>query len=166
MSPPFGSTKNDKKSKKKDAPELEKAKWDEKAVDPSGRPVTIPEPIIEEREKSRKRKERDNVMDPEGSTAIDTPDLQVQKKRKKEQGMGKGREKLAVSDPMPVEAMPVRADKPTKPKKQKRDHDGKGEERNEEKAAKKARKAQRKLEDVSSSVSAGLDRSMTPSGIV
>lgn len=64
---------------------------------------------------------------------------------------------------MPVEAMPVRADRTTKPKKQKRDHDGKGEEENEEKATKKA---QRKLEDVSGSVSAGLDRSMTPSGIV
>ena len=92
MSPPSGSTKNDKKSKKKDAPELEKAKWDKKAVDPSARPVTIPEPIIE-REKSRKRKERDNVMDPEGSTVMDTPDLQVQKRSKKEQGKGKEREK-------------------------------------------------------------------------
>jgi len=90
---------------------------------------------------------------------MNPPDLQVQKKkRKKEQGKGKEREELAVTEPMPVEAMPVRADEATK--KQRRDKDGKGKERDEEKAARKARKAQRKLEKVSGSASPELDRSL------
>jgi hypothetical protein len=157
MSPPLGPTKSEKESKKKDVPVPEKAKWDKKAVDAFARPVTVPDPIIEKRKKSRKRKERDDVIDPEGSTTI--PDLQVQKKkRKKEQGKGKEREKLTVSEPMPVEAIPVQADEVTKAQKQ--DKDGKGKERDEEKAAKKARKAQRKLEKVSGSGSTGLDRSI------
>ena len=121
-------------------------------MDTSARPVIVPEPVIEEREKSKKRKERDDAIDPQGSTAVDTPDLQVEnKKRKKEQGKGKERQKLADSEPMPVGAMPVRADEATKPKERKRDKDGKGKERDEEKAAKKARRAERKLEKVSGS---------------
>ncbi len=157
MGSPLGSTRNEKKRKRKDAPELEKATWDKRAVDASTKPITVPEPIIEERKKSKKRKERDDVIDPEGPSTMDTPDLQVQKKkRKKEQGKGKEREKPAVNEPMPIGTMPVRADEP---KKQKRDKDGKGKERDAEKAAKKARKAERKLEKVSGSVSTELDRS-------
>ena len=159
MITPLGSTRNEKERKRKGAPELEKAKLDKKAVDTSTRSTAVPEPIIEEKKKSRKRKERDDVIDPEGSTTMDTPVLQVQKKkRKKEQGKGKEREKLVVGEPLPIEAMPVRADETIKPRKQKRDKDGNGKERDAEKAAKKARKAERKLEKVSGSVSTELDR--------
>lgn len=154
MRSPLGSTSNESKRKKKYAPELEKTNWDKSPVDASTRSITVPGLIIEERKKTRKRKERDDLIEPEGPTIMDTPDLQIQKKkRKKEQGKGKEREKPAVSEPMPIEAMP-------EPKKQKRLEDGKGKERDVEKAAKKARKAERKLEKFSGSVSIELDRSM------
>ena len=137
---------------------LEKVNGDNRAVYASTRPITVPEPIIEESKKTRKRKERDDFIDPKGPTTMDTPDMQVQKKkRKKEQGKGKEREKPAINEPMPIETMPVRADEP---KKQKRDKDGNGKERDAEKAAKKARKAERKLEKFSGSVSLELGGSM------
>jgi pre-mRNA-splicing factor CWC22 len=100
--------------------------------------------------KSKKRKERDDTMDLDGSTKMDTSDLQPeQKKPKKEKRREKEREKLAVTEPSPVEAMPVLADETTKPKKRKRDEDGKRKERDEEKAAKKARKAERMFQKAS-----------------
>jgi len=122
VSPPFGPSTSEKESKKKGASELETTKEDQRAVDASARPVTVPEPIVEgkKKKKSRKRKERDDAIDP----ARDTPG--PEKKRKKEQGKGKEREKLAISEPTLVEATPVRADENPKPKKRKPDEDGEG----------------------------------------
>ena len=144
MSPSFGPSTSKKKSKKKGASDLETTKEDRGAVDASALAVTVPEPVVERKKKSRKLKEREGAIDPECSTSVDAPG--AKKKRKKEQGKGNKREELTISEPTLVEATPVRADENTKPKKRKRDEDGK--ERDEAKAAKKARKAERKLEKV------------------
>jgi hypothetical protein len=129
-------------------------------VDTSARPITATEPVMEDREMSRKRKQGDN---PDGSTSVGTSEPE-KKKRKKEKGKGKEQGTPAIGESLPVEAV-VRADETTKPKKRKRDEDGKAKEQNEEKAARKARKADRKLQKFSNptpvlTVPTELDRSM------
>lgn len=143
---PFGSANGERKGKKRGAPEIGTTRVEERAVDASAQPITTPEPVLQGRKESKKRRERDSATNHEGPTVLDSPAPQLEKKkRKKERGMGEKGEKFVVSKPSPVETMPVRADGATSPKKRKRDEDGRGKQRNEEKTAKKARKAERKL---------------------